>query len=51
MITSLDGRAVNSGQELLAMLRDRAPGDEVDVVFERDGDEGTTTVTLGSSTD
>ncbi|MEV2274174.1 trypsin-like peptidase domain-containing protein [Nocardiopsis sp. NPDC049922] len=51
VITSFDGRAVNSGQELLAMLRDRAPGDEVDIVFERDGDEDTSTITLGSSTD
>ncbi|WP_040687824.1 S1C family serine protease [Nocardiopsis lucentensis] len=51
VITSFDGRRVNSGQELLAMLRDRSPGDEIDVVYERDGDQETATIVLGSSND
>ncbi|WP_232832098.1 S1C family serine protease [Nocardiopsis sp. FIRDI 009] len=51
VITSFDGRRVNSGQELLAMLRDLSPGDEVEVEYTRDGDAETTTIVLGSSTD
>lgn len=49
VILSLDGRPVNSGQELLAMLRSRSPGDEVEVEYDRDGRRETATVTLGSS--
>ncbi|NKY80621.1 PDZ domain-containing protein [Nocardiopsis dassonvillei] len=49
VILSLDGRPVNSGQELLAMLRSRSPGEEVEVEFDRDGRRDTVTVTLGSS--
>ncbi len=49
VILSLDGRPVNSGQELLAMLRSRSPGDEVEVEYDRDGQRETVTVTLGSS--
>ncbi|WP_241480231.1 S1C family serine protease [Nocardiopsis halotolerans] len=51
VIVSLGGRPVNSGQELLAMLRSRTPGDEIEVGYERDGQRETTTVTLGSSDD
>ncbi|WP_210751271.1 S1C family serine protease [Nocardiopsis alborubida] len=49
VILSLDGRPVNSGQELLAMLRSRSPGDEIEIEYDRDGQRETVTVTLGSS--
>lgn len=51
VLVEFDGRRINSGQELMAMLRDFAPGDEVEVDYERDGDNDSTTVTLGSSQD
>ncbi|MFD6951939.1 MULTISPECIES: S1C family serine protease [unclassified Nocardiopsis] len=49
VIVALDGDRVDSGQELLAMLRGLSPGDEVEVEYERDGERDTATVTLGSS--
>src|SRR5699024_2593271 len=49
VIVTFDGRRVNSGQELMAMLRDYSPGDEVEVEYDRDGEQSTATVTLGSS--
>ncbi|CAL9535968.1 hypothetical protein SUDANB121_04157 [Nocardiopsis dassonvillei] len=51
VITFFDGRPVNSGQELLAMIRDRSPGDEVEVEYERGSDRGSTTITLDSTDD
>ncbi|WP_036553956.1 S1C family serine protease [Nocardiopsis sp. CNT312] len=51
VITFLDTRRVNSGQELLAMLRDRSPGDEVELVYRRDGETVTTDIVLGASGD
>ncbi|SIO89337.1 HtrA protease/chaperone protein [Nocardiopsis sp. JB363] len=47
VIVSFDGRRVNSGGELQAMVRDKTPGDEVEVEYERGGDRETVTVTLG----
>lgn len=49
VIVTFDERRVNSGQELMAMLRDYSPGDEVEVEYDRDGERSTVTVTLGSS--
>ncbi|OOC55425.1 MULTISPECIES: S1C family serine protease [Nocardiopsis] len=49
VIVSLDGDRVDSGQELLAMLRGLSPGAEVEVGYERDGAGETAVVTLGSS--
>ncbi|MEE2041050.1 trypsin-like peptidase domain-containing protein [Nocardiopsis sp. CT-R113] len=51
VIVSLDSRPVGSGQDLLAMLRSRTPGDEVDIEFERDGERESTTIVLGSTDD
>lgn len=51
VIVSLDGSPVESGQELLAMLRGLSPGDEVELGYERDGGSETTMITLGSSED
>ncbi|MBR8741745.1 trypsin-like peptidase domain-containing protein [Nocardiopsis sp. MG754419] len=47
VIVSFDGRRVNSGGELQAMVRDKSPGDEVEVEYERDGERAEVTVTLG----
>lgn len=49
VIVTFDGRRVNSHGELQAMVRDRAPGDEVELEYERDGERETVTVTLGPS--
>lgn len=49
VLVEFDSRRINSGQELMAMLRDYRPGEEVEVGYERDGDNDSTTVTLGSS--
>ncbi|MFD6098177.1 S1C family serine protease [Nocardiopsis flavescens] len=51
VITTFDGRPVNSGQELLAMIRDRSPGDEVEVEYERGGTREAATITLDSTDD
>jgi putative serine protease PepD len=51
VIVSLDGRRVQSGSELMAMLRDRAPNTEVELEYERDGTRETTSVTLGATSD
>ncbi|MFB8764176.1 S1C family serine protease [Nocardiopsis alba] len=48
VIVSFDGRRVNSHGELQAMVRDKNPGEEVELDYERDGDRTTVTVTLGS---
>lgn len=47
VIVSFDGRRVNSHGELQAMVRDKSPGDEVEVDYERDGERTSVTVTLG----
>ncbi|WP_239647872.1 S1C family serine protease [Nocardiopsis ganjiahuensis] len=49
VIVSFDGRRVNSHGELQAMVRDREPGDEVELEYERDGERETVNVTLGSA--
>ena len=51
VIVSLDSRPVGSGQDLLAMLRSRTPGDEVDIEYERDGERSSTSIVLGSTDD
>ena len=49
IIIRFDGRTVSSGQDLLAMIRDRSPGDEVEAEYERGGTAGSTTIILDSS--
>jgi photosystem II stability/assembly factor-like uncharacterized protein len=46
-IQSFGGKEVSSMDELVREIRARRPGDKVEVKFERDGEEKTTTVTLG----
>ncbi|MFE1169459.1 S1C family serine protease [Nocardiopsis sp. NPDC058789] len=48
VIVTFDGRRVNSHGELQAMVRDRTPGEEVELEYERDGERESVTVTLGS---
>ncbi|QBR93572.1 S1C family serine protease [Nocardioides euryhalodurans] len=48
VITAVDGRLVTSSDALIATVRSYRPGDEVELTFQRDGEEQTTTVTLGS---
>jgi S1-C subfamily serine protease len=48
VITSVDGNAVTSAEDLGSILGGLAPGDEVPVVVDRDGTQRTMTVTLGA---
>ena len=48
VITQLNNDVITGSQSLVATIRGYAPGDEVELSYTRDGDEGTTTVTLGS---
>ncbi|MFI1417093.1 trypsin-like peptidase domain-containing protein [Streptomyces sp. NPDC020731] len=49
VITEVDGRRVHSGQELIVKTRAHRPGDHLELTLERDGDERTVILTLGSS--
>ncbi|GAA4674708.1 S1C family serine protease [Nocardioides nanhaiensis] len=48
VITAIDDAAVDSSSSLVATIRSYRPGDKVEVTYERDGEEATTTLTLGS---
>jgi S1-C subfamily serine protease len=48
VITSLGGDGITSSDDLGAAVRKHKPGDKVDVKFERNGNEQTASVTLGS---
>ena len=48
VITSLGGDSVTSSDDLGAAVRKHKPGDKVDIKFERNGNEQTASVTLGS---
>lgn len=48
VITAIDGAPVDSSSSLVATIRSYRPGDEVEVTYERNGEEATTTLTLGS---
>jgi putative serine protease PepD len=47
-VTSLDGRAITTAQELQSAVDARRPGDEVTVGYVRNGTNRTVTVTLGT---
>ncbi|MFH8452296.1 trypsin-like peptidase domain-containing protein [Streptomyces fungicidicus] len=49
VITEVDGRRVHSGEELIVKTRAHRPGDQLELTLERDGEERTVTLTLGSS--
>jgi putative serine protease PepD len=48
VITKVDDRLITSSDELVATVRGYRPGDEVELTYRRDGEEQTTTITLGS---
>ena len=48
VVTTVDGKAIASGDALVATVRSHRPGDEVKVTFVRDGKTQTVTATLGS---
>ena len=51
VLTSFDGTTVTENTELVALVRKLAPGSSVTVVYERDGQEESTQVTLAAGGD
>ncbi|MFH0179057.1 trypsin-like peptidase domain-containing protein [Streptomyces cacaoi] len=49
VITEIDGRRVHSGEELIVKTRAHRPGDRLALTIQRDGQERTLTLVLGSS--
>ena len=49
VVTAVGERTVVDADSLIVAVRDHAPGEEVEVTYERDGREATTTATLASS--
>ncbi len=48
IITSIDGRPARSTDQLVAITLSRRPGDRVEIGYERQGRQATTTVVLGA---
>jgi len=48
VITGVDNRMITSSDSLVATVRSYRPGDQITVTYERDGEQQTATVTLGS---
>jgi putative serine protease PepD len=51
VITRIDDTVVTGSDSLVATIRSYRPGDEVQVTYERDGDEKTVTLSLDSDAD
>ncbi len=51
VITKVDGVPVQSGQGLIVKIRSHRPGDRLKLTLERDGDERTVELPLGSASD
>ncbi|MFI6035486.1 trypsin-like peptidase domain-containing protein [Streptomyces sp. NPDC051315] len=49
VITEVDGRRVHSGEELIVKTRAHRPGDRLELTIERDGEELSLSLVLGSS--
>jgi putative serine protease PepD len=49
LVTAVDGTSVTSSTDLVAAIRSRSPGDEVQLTYERDGDTKNVEVTLGTA--
>jgi putative serine protease PepD len=49
VVLEVDGRAIDSPEELIVVLRIQEPGDEVTLVVERDGEVHEVRLTLGSA--
>nr|WP_240449368.1 trypsin-like peptidase domain-containing protein [Streptomyces harenosi] len=50
VITAVDGQRVHSGEELIVKIRAHRPGDRLELTVERDGEERTVSLVLGSAT-
>ncbi len=48
MVTSIDGAAVTSPDDLGSVIRTHEPGDEIKVEWQRDGETQSGTAKLGS---
>jgi putative serine protease PepD len=48
VITSFDGKAIETAEELVTAVQAKKPGDKVEIVYHRGGQERRATVTLGS---
>jgi putative serine protease PepD len=48
VVTAVDGKAIASGDALVAAVRSHRPGDEVSITYTRNGKSQTAKVTLGS---
>lgn len=46
IVTSVDGKSLRTAEDLVALVRQHQPGDEIEVVYFRDNVRHTTTVTL-----
>jgi len=46
VITSIDGTVVNDGVDLIVAIRERQPGETIELTYERNGDESTVRLTL-----
>jgi S1-C subfamily serine protease len=51
IITEIDGKKLESMDELIEIVQGSKPGDELELTFVRDGDEKTADVTLGTQPD
>ena len=49
MITEIEGRVVDSLEEMIVALRAHEPGDRITIMVERDGEPMEFTLTLGSA--
>jgi putative serine protease PepD len=49
VITQVDGQRVHSGEELIVKTRAHRPGDRLELILERDGEEREVSLVLGSS--
>lgn len=51
IITGFDGKSISSASDLLLAVRTKSPGDTVSITFNRDGQDKTVDVVLGSDED
>ncbi|MER6172582.1 trypsin-like peptidase domain-containing protein [Streptosporangium sp. NPDC001681] len=51
VILEVDGVVLQDGNELIALVRNRAPGEKLSVKYQRGGQENTATVTVGTAPD
>ena len=51
VIVAIDGEPVDSGDDVVAAVDTRNPGDQMELELIRDGEQLTITVTLGNRTD